>query len=236
MDGEDYRDMFSRASADARRQRDFDDLQNETSGLDAGRMKRFLHGARDPATLEKERKAREKTMLSALDALLLSDPEYAKLYEETWAQMVRAEKLADEILGKAEMRLVEILDSATRLEDGRAVFKDEKGQLRTEDGKLIDPALAEGLAFPEDAPSYEDYRATRERIDKVRTYQVEVLGSAREVLSDREHPATKEELEDLKKRLHEASDDLSQQVDSAAPEQDTATRNTSELAFPTLGG
>jgi len=106
--------------------------------------------------------------------------------------------------------------------------------VRSETGAIVDVAIAEGIVWPEDAPSYEDYTGTRQRIDKIREYQVGVLGHARERLSDEKNPALKDGLESIQDDIQNGLDVIvnDKTVDAVKPV--VESQRISEIDTPNL--
>ncbi len=123
-------------------EQDRTDLNNEMAGREVGRINRFLPEDASPAALKK-RNERHHERLSALMALLRSDPEYAALHNNAM-ETLRRHEIATE------------------------------------------RALADAIK-----------RGDQKRADELRRYQVEVLGHARDRLTDEDNPPTKEEIEEL---------------------------------------
>jgi len=164
----------------------------------------------------------------------MQDPEYAALYKDVTDLLSRAEVATDKALMRAETALEDILDKAARLPGGGKVFMDKDGQVRSENGAIVDIAIAEGIVWPEDAPSYEDYAGTRQRIDKIREYQVGVLGHARERLSDEKNPALKDGLESIQDDIQNGLDVIvnDKTVDAVKPV--VELQRISEIDTPNL--
>lgn len=200
--------------ADKQRQTDFDDLQNEIAGRETGRIRRFLPG--DHRAEQLARNSRDQA-LTALQLMLMNNPEYAALYHEVDDLLSRAETATERALLKSERDLIQAEDSlrdtlenANKLPDGTAVFKDAKGNVWTEDGRLLEPGEAESIVWKDGAPTYEDYRkqkqATeeiREQIEALRRYQIDVIGDARDRMNDQDNPPTKKELEKIQKDIED---------------------------------
>ncbi|MEO1020048.1 MAG: hypothetical protein AAFY56_20510 [Pseudomonadota bacterium] len=167
---------------------------------------------------------------------MMQDPEYAALHNDVSDLLRRAEKVAESALIRTEEALAELLENAVRLPDGRAVFIDRNGNVRTEDGKIIDPVIAESLVFPENAPSYESYRAHRERVEGIRRYQVETLGHARERLEDQDNPPSKNELKDLQRDIETGLDTTIQRQTGADETPENTYNPSSNVDVPKLDG
>ena len=165
---------------------------------------------------------RQSHTLTALE-LLLQDPEYAELYQQVTGKVAHAALIVEDELHKAKLKLQELreaqddmLHGANRLADGTRVFKDENGNVRTQDGdRITDQVMLDSIVWKDNAPSYEEYRAktdameaTRQDIDELRRYEIEVIGTARERLHDEDDPPSKEELEEIRQDLYEQAPEM----------------------------
>ena len=201
----------------ARQARDFDDLQHELADRDVGRRRRFLPGDACNAEATEKRRAERVEAATRLQLLLQSDPAYAALYNDTMDLLGRAETATETALEKAQAALQEAnqalnetLDRAVTLSDGRKVFRDADGRVWTEDGDPLSADAAAEIEWTPGAPGYEAYLArktaaecARADVDDVRHYQVNVLGEARERLTDQDNPPDKAEVEKLGKDIQE---------------------------------
>ena len=201
-----------------RSQRDFDDLQNEIAGREVGRMRRFrtADDDRDPRSKDR-RESQRLTRLSALEALLATDPVYRGLYEQTLDQLRRAEAATEAALAKARAArdraqedFLGLLDRAATMPDGTRVFRDADGNVRREDGRLVSGDSIDTIRWPDRAPDYENYQERKAALDRaqqaieeVRVYQVDVLGAARDELTDPNKPASKERLREIQRDIEE---------------------------------
>lgn len=199
------------------RQQDFDDLQREVSGLEVGRVARFLpDDVRNPEQSEKAKAERQAEMLTRLQ-MMMRDPAYAALYNDTMDRLTEAERATEIALAKALERqrvadeaLADIQARALQLEDGRRVYRDEDGTFRTEDGLSVSDTDMDAIAeqWRPGMPGYDDFVESRDAaqaeaatVDEIMTYQVDVLGTARDRLTDQRNPAAKDELGAIKERI-----------------------------------
>lgn len=210
-------ETIAQGMADKQRQTDFDDLQNEIAGRETGRIRRFLPG--DHRAEQLARNSRDQA-LTALQLMLMNDPEYAALYHEVDDLLALAETATQRALDQSERDLLQAednlsdtLENANKLPDGTAVFKDAKGNVWTEDGRLLEPGEAESIVWKDGAPTCEDYRKQkqsteeiREQIEALRRYQIDVIGDARDRMNDQDNPVSKEELKDIQKDIYERAD------------------------------
>lgn len=192
-----------------------DDLQNEIAGREVGRLKRFGVGDElsDAALQKKEQK--KDFMLTAL-AQLMQDIEYFKLYNNTSLLLHDLMRVTDEALENSTSRLEsllqrrdELLENANRLADGRVVFKNNNGDIVTENDEIItDQVLLDGVVWKDNATTYEEYvenrdaiGTTRSDIDEITHYQNDVLGNAMDRLKDVDDPLSKEELKEMQEQV-----------------------------------
>jgi len=214
-DDHDSDDQMKRAFRAAERRQDFADLQNEQQGLETGRMARFLsEEARDRRKPGGESRAREREM-SRLQHLLATNAAYAAAYDATWQALETAEDetaaalavLSHKAAAETD-RLQAIRDTSARLPDGTRVFRDNDGTVWTGHGRLVEPKAAESIVWTGREPGYEEFRAARDalakteaRIAEIKRYQVDVLGHARDRLTDDDNPPDLEELETIKEQI-----------------------------------
>lgn len=205
------------ASVFRRRVMDFDDLQNELSGRDVGRIQRFIGNGAHSAEAEKnrERDIVIDHMLSELERLLKYDPEYAAAYNQTLDMLGEYEAAAEAARIRAEERLaVEqekldgMLDRAGELDDGRKVFRDAQGRVWTSDHELIDGMSADDMDWPPGSPLYERYHeqsnavsAARTDVEEIIHYQIDVLGDIRDRMSDERNPPGMDEFDAMQERM-----------------------------------
>jgi len=214
-DDHDSNDQLKRAFRAAEQRQDFADLQNEQQGLETGRMPRFLsEDARDRRKPGGESRAKERGM-SRLQHLLATNAAYAAAYDATWNALEAAEDKTTAALAaltrKAAAnneRLQATLDTAARLPDGTRVFRDRGGTVWTEHSRLLESEAADSIVWSGVEPSYEEFQAAKDSvaetgaaIAEVERYQVDVLGHARDRLSDEDNPPDLEELETIQERI-----------------------------------
>ncbi|WP_346894806.1 hypothetical protein [uncultured Roseibium sp.] len=229
-----------RAQNERARQQDIADLNAEIGGYDNGRMKRFLSPeARDAARGNGRSGNKHSSALSALDILLLSDPEYAQLYKATVSENRQAQvavtDLQDHIaraMKTVETRINQVLDKAVTLPDGRKAFMGKDGKAYTTDMELVDPALAEGIDWT-DTPPPETYLSLIEDRERLKELQGESeqhglrLGEILDCLESRDDPAAKDEVQSLR----DEQDDIVDRVKEMAGETHAiATRHEAPTA------
>lgn len=251
----DYIDDFnfhSKALREAADQADFDNLQHTLSGVETGQQTR--HGLRkddiDPLTGKKKLSTIDEAMQRTLDWLLLNDPAYAIVHNQVMDMLGSAERTAqhrlDKILAALEDErdiLDELLTNTAKLPDGTKVFKDENGDVRTQEGDIVDDMLAASIVWRGDEPSYEEYTVQKNRVEELKGAVHELrgigteLGDIRGKLTDNEHPPTSNRVQSLGRRIGELEDQAqkaSMSINSAnAPEiQDKSVSTTSIPIMP----
>lgn len=199
--------------SEQKRKQDLDDLNNERAGRDVGRQRRFLHD-RDPEFTDQKKKENEQR-LSAL-MRLLRDPIYAAAYERATSALNRAQEALDAaLLGNVlqterfQDQLGAMEETAARLPSGRLVFRSHDGSLKDAEGRpLRSEAGAASLSIPMEAPSYEDYAATRDALTSARArgkdlaeIQTDMLDPARDRLNDQDDPLSLDELNALEQQM-----------------------------------
>lgn len=235
-------------SAARRREQDRDDFHNEHAGRDVGRIRRFLPEDARPDNSGK-RAERESRHVSALLSLLQSDPAYAALYGNTFDKLRKAEAAtalalaqATSDLDQARTDLAEALDGASTLADGTRVFRDQNGDVWTEDGKRVEGDALDEIVWRERGVSYEELLARKKAVDEgqrtleaILQYQVEVLGHARNRLADEDNPPSKEELEQIQREIEDkAPPAVRETLKLDDPEAARGRTASSEIEVPKL--
>lgn len=230
---------------DKRRRQDFEDQQNELAGRDTGRMARFGVGSAR-LLAEKEEARKERAYLDALERLLATDPEYRALYEELGVALSAAEREADTAIRMiqdqvqlAEQEIADMENTAARDPDGRPVFRHADGRVVYVDGSEVPTAIADGIVWPADAPSAEEFFAAKARRDELRsqleewlTYRNDVLGHTRDRYDDRDNPMTKSELQKALEQIEEAIPSL-KTIETPPPGNNVVDATpVSELSLP----
>jgi hypothetical protein len=221
------------ASAQQEREKllSFEDLQRELSGVEVGRIPRFLSVEARDALIEARGGTKAGTSLSALDWMLLNDPDFAQAYEQAMDTLIDTEEIVQTALEKAiakagdtQRALDDVTNKAMRLPDGRAVFRDQKNIVRDEDGNTPDPILVDALEWQGHEPSYEFYRETFDadaaadaKVHAIRQDQTE-LGEIREEMTDTNNPPTKQRVEELHDRTEKIRSEYQAAPEPVAPE------------------
>ena len=223
------------------------DLQNEIAQRDeVPRQKRFLVNG-DPENIkDQKQKNKEHFVISALE-MLLRDPEYAALYYETKDMIIRLMSMTEKAIENEKQQLndleenhIRLLVNSNKLSDGRLVFKNQQGQVITENKEHItDPVLLESIVWQDNAPSYEDYISSRDKIEKSQNkidaltdYQINVLGTSKDRLENEDDPPSKEELQQIKENiLNNAPEAIKEQLEQESTAHTVDTNPDQIAAF-----
>lgn len=232
------------------RKNTLDDYNHELSDVDVGRQARFFNKENSVTQQAKRRKASERLrQLTALQALLNSDPEYAKLYNDVTKLLSEAEIRADNVLEicrekleHAERMHQENLDNATRLSDGKRVFQGKDGAAYDENDQLIDPDIAEGIIWHKSSPSRDKFKADKEFLnesqsayDKAYHERYSVLGEIREKVENENEPMKFEELDSAQKLLTEYNNaSTEKEINFDQSNQPTQDNISHELQIPEI--
>lgn len=222
----DYLEEFnaeSKAATERKRQLDFDDLQRELSGVDVGRIARFLSPeVRDAIHEAKTGQSRFGMKLSALVSLLMNDPEYARMYgaavDENHAARNKHNAFEDRLeqsILRAKQDVNHSVEQAVTLPDGRKAHLDKDGIAWTVDNERVDSAIAEGI----DWTGYEVRESHLAKVERLSTLE-ELgqqsgglglrLGEIADALHDDDAPPSKDEL----KAFREEQDAIIEQIDA----------------------
>lgn len=227
-------------------QLEFRQLQQELSGAVGIRLLRFLTPEMIDLINADKRAQKREEQFSKLVRLLLSDPLYRQSYERAWDTLETYERRAEQALEKIRSR-VEELDGAlqetrsrsARLPDGTRVFRDANGKVRNEKGEVIDGAALDAVIWPDNAPSYDSIAALRDERAALETqaraiegYQINILGDARDKLSDQESPMSREDVDAIERRIGETAPAAISQSHLVEP--DAKPQRFTSVAVPEL--
>lgn len=242
---DDFKQIIKR-QAETRRQQDLDDFNNEISGIDVGRIGRFLSPEARSLLLEK-RNGKTPGRLTALDMMLLNDPHYAKIYTSAMNELQTAEQATENALEKAlkksdelKTQLSQTMTNAKALPSGRKAFKDINGSVWSEDDMKLDEAQAESIEWDGTEPSYETYLEQRQEIEAVeqdihgiREYQTDVLGTIRGDLTDQDDPKSVDDIETYSSKMKKLMPKAVQQ-EMPLTEIKAEPSKTADITLPTL--
>lgn len=229
---------------DGRLQLERDDYNNAIAGRETGRMVRF--GAKSKAQTEADQRKAERVFRDALDRLL-ADPEYRALYEQLGERLDDAERAADQMLAEIQAALDAIDEQIADMEaraargpDGQVVFRTADGRVVNASGEELPPEIADGIIWPPNAPSAEDYFRTRERrsdlasqLEDWQSFRNDTLGDLRDRYDDRDNPMSKDDLRDALDAIEQSTPTISGlSIEPAAAEEQPGVQATAQ-AIPT---
>lgn len=231
--------------ADLRRQRDFDDLQNELAGRETGRMVRFGVSSARAQQIE-ERKRRERVFRDELERLLATDPEYQAIYEDLGGKLRDAETGADETISALLKRIASLEDEIVRMQDNAVIVPGIGRVYRFADGRVVDenrvevdPALVADIVWPPGATTGEAYFAAQDELEALRShltewesYRVDTLGDIRDRYDNRKEPMSKDDMRDALEQIDQSRPDALSFEASNAPSE--AAADFTPQAFPTI--
>ncbi|SIS41861.1 hypothetical protein SAMN05421686_101115 [Thalassolituus maritimus] len=212
-------DTIQKAETDLRREKDLDDYHNELMGNDVGRIQRFgfEHGRQEAAADEKRKK-------SAFEQMMFNEV-YRAAWESAMDAVNRAENAVYEALiqasydlSAAETSYNDLLKQATTTTDGTKVFCDKDGNVYTEDGEPLPAEIAESLVWDDNAPTWEEYSASKENLTNAQSRYGEVnaksgrLVEIREELTDENNPASIERIHELTQDALDLQESLDNEV------------------------
>lgn len=247
-------DEIEKTAAGKRRVQDFDDLQNELSGNEVGRISRFL-SPETRALLIGKQNGKQSAYMTALDLALMNNPGFFKAYEAAMNTLGDAEDVAERVLTRLEAQLVDMevqleeaeaelqntLDNAATLANGTRVFRDTDGGIWDEHNIRADDAAA-SIDWTGLEPSRETYlqqqksahdlgtsiREVKNSILEIRVYQTDVLGNVRAELSDPDHSGR---VEDVEASTDKILDQMPEIMREEFRQQIAVPENTTDVTF-----
>lgn len=232
--------------------RKLDDFAAELSGTKSAGY-RYTTSASDQGESRPDVRAKEirkaDAKLTALHALLASDPDYRELYNQARDAVHDAQSAAEKAMaaatqrfGLAEDALKDTQDKAAKLApDGTRVYRNlDDGHVYTEDGRKLSPEQSASVVFPDDAPSYGEYRERKRAVDKarqdiddIRRYQ-DRLGDYQNGLDDPNNPLSPDELRDIQRYAEEGLPGLTTDArpEVAPPKQEALPHNSQAVELP----
>lgn len=204
----------------SRVQHDLDDMQNELAGRETGRGKRFFTADSGGDTRKgKERKEAESAQFMSALRRMMTDPVYAERYRAFDNKLQRAEEstvatlmVLTKRIDMAQDKLDEMREEADTLPDGTRVYRTADGEnAYTEDGRLLTGEEMQSIAWSDDAPTWEEYEASREELERLEKakrevieYQEKTLDPARKRMSDPDNPPSLDDIDALDKSVEAA--------------------------------
>ncbi|WP_417681671.1 hypothetical protein [Roseibium sp.] len=227
------------AQKDRARQQDIDDLNAELGGYDNGRTKRFLSAETRDAIRGEGRKGKGHHQLSTLEMLLLN-PEYSRIYVETQNRLQELAQAAETALEKAEQAAARDraayehgLERAYVLDDGRHVFRDERGIVWDEHDHRINDDVAAQIEWKGHELTREEFlelrdpmRASDKTVLDIREYQTEI-GDMQNQMKDPDFSA-----DDLMKIQEKLAEPMPEAIQHELPQIAEQPGNTMAVELP----
>lgn len=197
-----------------RKRDDFDNLQHSLSGVETGQQARHgLSKDTSGSVFGDKRKTITEQIRETLEWLLLNNPAYAEAHQAAMTSLRSAETTVTNVLEKILLALKQeqailddMLSRAPTLPDGRKVFKDKQGNVKTLDGEIIADELASTIQWRGNEPSLEETAQQVQHISRLKDAANEVrgieteLGGIRGELTNNEKPSMLEHTGVLEER------------------------------------
>ncbi|MEP3785591.1 MULTISPECIES: hypothetical protein [Paracoccaceae] len=240
-------DSQEQSDASQKQQRDFDDLNLEMSGQDVGRIQRFF-GEGETRSPEAKRKKAEKEQAQQRLVDLLTNPIYKAKYNQAWSVLIAAETAVAKAYDQVDTEIInakgvvtDMSDRAARLIDGSLVFRDENGDVRYADGAKVNAEDAASIVWTGNEPSFEEYSAATLRLSDleasrrdVERYETDVLGDARDKLSDQDNAQSLGELDAMIKRIQISNPIALSLETESANSVSVALETTASITLPSI--
>lgn len=223
-----------------------DDYNHTLAGVETGRMARF--GAKSKAEREIQHKKAEQVFRDVLDRFL-QDPAYRALYGQLGQRLSDAEQEADDVLADTwaalrnhSKKIAEMEERAARSPDGRLVFLTADGRVVDADGEELPTEIADGIIWPTDAPTAEEYfgaleqhTAVTNQLQEWQDYRNDTLGDIRNRYDDRDNPMSFDDLGDAIERIQSNAPQASSFAPTAPSDISIDNAASPNHALPTLG-
>lgn len=221
------------------RQHDWNDFNNELSGLEVGRPQRFLTDNEVDAYGDDRKKKEERRHLSRIEQLLM-DEAYKAAYQDAMRSLYETQHAVYEALKESAQELAlaealnqDILDRASTLSDGTRVFLDDDGSAYTEDGRKLTEEEFGEVEWRDDSPRWTEFKNSTDTLDKARDRNDQMQRHSDRVEEiERElddHPDSQKRVDELKDEL----DTIINSVDNTAQKELTLQSETPAV-LPTL--
>tara|TARA_B100000378_G_scaffold274122_1_gene268093 strand:- start:96 stop:857 length:762 start_codon:yes stop_codon:yes gene_type:complete len=230
----------SGSEAQKRAQQDFDDLQNEVAGRDVGRIERFLNGESNHPNSEKARRKEREAEMTRFMALM-SDPVYAKLYEDWGKKLNETRQFLDEareqlakFRASIEAERLDIDARAARLPDGTLVYRGDDDRAYNRDGTLSENPDAQHIQWRESHARLsenlrnDDRAGSADRLEQKLDHADIAVGESAERHQDTGNPKTSPDgIKDELEGLDDIVDDISGEISGLKNE--TSREATAEI-------
>lgn len=133
---------------------------------------------KDAAALEREGSDRAgQQAATAMEFLARQEQLRQQRLAELSNRLDTLEQAAHNALIDAENDLAEILSNANRDRNGRAVFQDQNGNIRNEDGEIVDPSEVDVSEWDSDRPSWESFERSEATVGRATNFYERVQDS-----------------------------------------------------------
>lgn len=214
---------------------EFDTIQRQIAGVGDARISLLSEAqeAQSPKGQDRQRRRREVHSLNALQRMLLIQ-EYAPLHAAFIDFLNDAKHQTHSALELAELALNDLLSSAARLPDGRSVFRNVDGHIVGVDGKEISSDRINEVIWPNDAPTYEEYCVARDRVEALKTLEVD-LADMQARAEDPDNPLSAEEIKEMQEEIETQTKDLLHGEMHNETGASLPKKTVSSIAVPDLG-
>jgi len=201
--------------------RDRIEINHEIAGVDVGRMQRFLNNGDNALNSENSEKKKSERAMTMLRYMLENDAQYAKRYFEVAEKLDKAQQAVDRALIDINQRLAvsdrelqKMEDNSVKADDGTSVFKSSDGSIYDQDGQRLSDEDAQKVSVPDNAPSWEDYKAEKEKREvllrdkqDIERYESQVVKPAQERMQDQDDPVSLDELDEIESQIESNAPD-----------------------------
>ncbi len=192
--------------------------------------------AKDRSGLGEGQDRADKQTARALEFLTQQEQIRQQRVAELANRLVALELAARDALFDAENELGNILSNANRDSQGRAVFMDEQGQFRSEDGAVVDPDSVDMTDWDHDAARWEDAAQAMQNVETATQRLEQTTALQERVQSGELNDADFDALDDAITAL-ESDFQSTPEFPNAAPESSSvAEPETLAIETPTNNG
>ena len=158
---------------------------------------------------------------------LMSNPAYAKLYEDTGKKLLDTRQFLDDareqlaaLRAKANAEHHDILSRAARLPDGTLVFRGEDGRAYLRNGELSDDPNAQDIIWRDDQATLAEIQRSDAQTQKIDAFEGKLnqadqqLGDMTERYEDTDNPLSADELQGMQDDLKDLQGSLASDLEA----------------------
>lgn len=191
---------------------------------------------KDAAALEREGSGRTgQQTATAMEFLARQEQQRQQRLAELSNRLDTLERAAHDTLIDAENDLAEILSNANRDRNGRAVFQDQDGNIRNEDGEIVDPTDVDMGEWDNDAPSWEQKDQAAEQVKTANTIYEQTMAIGDQIdageLGDSDIQALAGDIDLIEAALEALAETSSSSVSNENDGSDAVTNPVEPAAF-----